>query len=112
MDILSWIIGTAFLWGTVFVLVNPATKYLAKIRLKSRSPNVTSGKKSNIDEKSIPARYFMFSGALIFSLLGFLIGSLFGTYFIGISWEKKHLPGMATLVLSSLGGKLPIFSCR
>jgi hypothetical protein len=104
MDILSWIIGTAFLWGTVYVLVNPATRYFAKSRLRSRSPTVTHGKKNEIDAKSIPARYFMFSGALIFTLLGFLIGSIFGIYFIGLSWEKKHLPSVATLILSSLGG--------
>jgi len=100
-DIGSWILGTIFLWVVNFICVNPLAVYIATYRLmRTRAP--VYGQK--IEPESIPDRYFMFSGALVFTVLGFLIGSVFGTYFIGLSWEKKYLPGVATLILASLAG--------
>lgn len=99
----GWIIGTAFLWIVTYICVNPVAGYLATHRLRK-----TQGLsyEREISPESIPERYFMFSGALIFTVLGFLVGILFSTYFIGLSWKKRHLPGVAALILASLAGSL------
>lgn len=97
----GWIIGTAFLWIVTYICVNPVARHIATHRLrKTREPPY----ERKVDQQSIPDRYFMFSGALIFTILGFLVGLLFGTYFIGLSWKKRHLPGVAALILASLAG--------
>lgn len=99
----GWIIGTVFLWLVTYICVNPVAHYIATYRLrKTREPSY----ERKVDPQSIPDRYFMFSGALIFTLLGFLVGLLFGTYFIGLSWKKRHLPGVAALILASFTGLL------
>ncbi len=97
----SWIIGTAFLWIVTYICVNPVARHIATHRLrKIREPPY----ERKVDQQSISDRYFMFSGALIFTILGFLVGLLFGTYFIGLSWKKRHLPGVVALILASLAG--------
>lgn len=97
----GWIIGTAFLWIVTYICVNPVARHIATHRLgKTRVPSY----EKKVDPQSIPDRYFMFSGALIFTILGFLVGLLFRTYFIGLSWKKRHLPGVAALILASLAG--------
>ena len=99
----GWIIGTAFLWIVTYICVNPVARYIATYRL--RKTRVLSYERK-INPESIPDRYFMFSGALIFTVLGFLVGLLFYTYFIGLSWKKRDLPGVAALILASFAGSL------
>lgn len=103
----GWIIGTALLWIVTYICVNPVARHIATHRLRKRR---VSSHESKIDPQSIPDRYFMFSGALIFTILGFLVGLLFGTYFIGLSWKKRHLPGVVALILASFAGFL-FYAC-
>jgi hypothetical protein len=101
MDFGSFIIGTAVVWGVIYLLVNPLAKVLAIARLKSISGQTSHG---SMDTNSIPERYYMFMGSLIFAIIGLAIGVATGTFFIGLSWKKKDLPGMATFILSSVAG--------
>ncbi len=101
MDFVSFIVGTAIIWGVILIFVNPLTKVLAIARLRSTS---SVGEHGPIDTTSIPERYYMFMGSLIFAVIGLLIGVATGIFFVGFSWKKRDLPGMGTFVMSSIAG--------
>ena len=99
------VIGTVLLWGTILILVNPVARFLALSKLKSQNL-INSQEKTKMDNNQIPARYFMFSGALIFAIIGLIVGIATGTFLVGFSWNKRHLPGIATLMTASFAGIL------
>ena len=101
-DFLGLIIGMAVLWGVLYLLVYPVTESFARGRLEA----ATGMHGKNIDTESIPIRYFSFFGSLIFAIIGFLLGLLFGMFFIGISLRGRDLPGVFSLVVASISGSM------
>jgi hypothetical protein len=102
VDFLGFIIGMAVLWGVLYLLVYPVTESFARGRLEA----ATGIHGKNIDTESIPIRYFSFFGTLIFAVIGFLLGLLFGIFFIGISLRGRDLPGVFSLIVASISGSM------
>jgi len=102
MDIIGFIIGMAVLLGVLCFLVYPITESFAQGRLET----ATGIRGKNINPESIPIRYYSFFGTLIFTIIGFLMGILFGMYFIGISWQGKDIPGIFSLIVASVSGSI------
>ena len=102
MDFLGFIIGMAVLWGVLYVLVYPVTESFARGRLEA----ATGMHGKNINPESIPIRYYSFFGSLIFTIIGFMMGLLFGMYFIGFSLRGRDLPGVFSLVVASFSGSM------
>lgn len=102
MDFLGFIIGMAVLLGVLYVLVYPVTESFAQGRLEAATG--LRGKK--INPESIPIRYYSFFGSLIFTIIGFMMGLLFGMYFIGFSLRGRDLPGVFSLVVASVSGSM------
>lgn len=92
----------AVLLGGLCFLVYPITESFARGRLET----ATGIRDKNINPESIPIRYYSFFGTLIFSIIGFLMGVLFGMFFIGISWQGKDIPGVLSLVVASVSGAM------
>jgi len=101
-DFLGFIIGMAVLWGVLYGLVYPVTESFARGRLETATG--LGGKK--INPESIPIRYYSFFGSLIFTIIGFMMGVLFGMYFIGFSLRGRDLPGVFSLIVASVSGSM------
>jgi len=102
VDFLGFIIGMAVLLGGLFLLVYPVTESFARGRLEKATG--ISGKAVN--PESIPVCYYSFFGTLIFTVIGFLLGVLFGMFFIGISIRAKDIPGVFSLIVASVSGSM------
>jgi len=101
-DFLGFIIGMAILWGVLYVLVYPVTESFARGRLET----ATGIHDKKINPESIPIRYYSFFGALIFTIIGFFLGVLFGMYFIGFSLRGRDIPGLFSLIVASFSGSM------
>jgi hypothetical protein len=102
VDFLGFIIGMAVLLGGLFLLVYPVTELFARGRLET----ATGIHGKNINPESIPVCYYSFFGTLIFTVIGFLMGVLFGMFFIGISLRGKDIPGVLSLIVASISGSM------
>ena len=98
--LIGWIVGTAFLWFVILVIIDPITRRFAQKRLEKK----IGFENNKINFESIPSRYFMFFGSVVFMVLGFFIGYLLGLFFIGISLRGRDIPGIISLILSSFAG--------
>jgi hypothetical protein len=102
MDILGFIIGMAVLLGVLYILVYPVTESFARGKLET----ATGIHGKNINPVSIPIRYYSFFGSLIFTIIGFMMGVIFGMFFIGFSLRGRDLPGVFSLVVASISGSM------
>jgi hypothetical protein len=102
VDFLGFIIGMSVLFGVLYFLVYPMTESFARGRLET----ATGVHGKNINPESIPIRYFSFFGSLIFTIIGFMLGALFGMFFIGISLNGRDLPGVFSLIVASVSGSM------
>jgi hypothetical protein len=102
VDFLGFIVGMAVLLGGLFLLVYPVTESFARGRLET----ATGIHGKNINPESIPVCYYSFFGTLIFTVIGFLMGVLFGMFFIGISLRGKDIPGVLSLIVASVSGSM------
>jgi len=102
VDFLGFIIGMAVLLGGLFLLVYPVTESFARGRLEK----ATGIRGKAVNPESIPVCYYSFFGTLIFTVIGFLLGVLFGMFFIGISIRGKDIPGVFSLIVASISGSM------
>jgi hypothetical protein len=102
VDFLGFIIGMAVLLGGLFLLVYPVTESFARGRLEK----ATGIHGKAVNPESIPVCYYAFFGTLVFTVIGFLLGVLFGMFFIGISIRGKDIPGVFSLIVASISGSM------
>lgn len=96
------LIGTGIIW-----LLKIISAGLAGAIFGTREREVAGEAEEKKVEKVVPTGPFILVDTLVCGLAGFLMGRLLGWFFIGISWKKEHVPGMAAFIgLSILGSVL------
>jgi hypothetical protein len=115
MEISSWIIGTIILWVLKSLGTVPLARTLSRSREAGYIPPTESempqseevaGADAQKEVEAIPTGYYILADALVLGIAGFLLGSITGYYFIGISWRAQDWPGMISFIVASLIGSL------
>ena len=117
MNILSWVIGTAILWGLKALVTNPLTRLIYRSiqpepehippPAESATPlpeGVVVPQETGKKAQEIPAGYYILVDVAVMSVAGFLLGLITGYYFIGISLRARDWPGMLTFIAASFIG--------
>ncbi len=111
--LINILICTAAMWVLDAVLVTPVSTSLAiKSLSKLNLPVFAAG---NVEFENLPEDeqqkvsevttfYYILVDVITLGVAGFLLGFLFGLFFIGISFEQKSWPGMAAFIILSLIG--------
>ena len=100
MDILGFVIGTAISWVLTYGVTVPLARSFAGEANITAPAGETEDKPDAID--LIPSSPFIITHILVMGMAGFLLGAVFGIYFIGVAWKAKLWPGMIALILASL----------
>ncbi len=107
------LIGTGILWALNAILVAPFATYFIKRRLASPAyANINGDIETAIEQpecKSLVTTSYILVDVLVLGIAGFLMGTLLGWCFVGISMEAKGWPGMIAFIgMSILGSTLAI----
>jgi hypothetical protein len=91
MFIWGFLIGTGIIWGLSALLVTPIARAL-------------TGPGGAATDDRIDTGYFILVDVLILGITGFIMGTLWGWYFIGIAWRARFWPGVIAFIVSSIIG--------
>ena len=108
MNFTGILIGTGILWMLNSLVVNPVAQLLTKTRNKELQLSYEGGQVAS-QEKSPPrisTGYYILVDVVILGIAGFLLGRLFGWFFIGFTWKAKSWPGMIVFIATSIVGSL------
>jgi len=95
------LIGTGIIW--VLKLISAG---LTRAIFGTLEQEVVSEGEEKKVEKVVPTGPFILVDTLVCGLAGFLMGRFLGWFFIGISWRKEHVPGMAAFIGLSIPGSV------
>jgi len=102
------LIGTGILWVTNALLVIPITNYLVKNKLSTPAyAHIGTDMKAAAELpefNSLVVRCYMLVDVLVLGIVGFLMGTILGWFFVGISFEAKSWPGLIAFVALSMFG--------
>jgi hypothetical protein len=117
VNIFSWVIGTAILWGLKALVTNPLARLLYRSMqpepeyipppVESAAPlpeGVIAPQETGKKTQEIPAGYYILVDVAVMSIAGFLLGLITGYYFIGISLRTRDWPGMLAFIAASFIG--------
>lgn len=120
--LLGIIIGTAIFQAIKMILVGPMAQYLTKKKLVEpekvlylpektglpvNMPNMKLLNKCYIERQvKLYNKYYLIADVSILGLVGFLMGLLFGWFFVGIAFRWRGIPSMIAFISASYGGYL------
>ena len=102
------LIGTGIMWVLGILLVMPLTNYLVSRKLAQPAFAHIDGNTGvdveNPELNQLVTQCYIMADTLVLGIAGFLMGAIFGWFFIGISWEAKGWPGLIAFILMSMLG--------